>query len=423
LFQGHIRLAGVRKKEGDRVGLPACIPYDECSLGFFVAWEAVVAAGSSFPWEQSRVARWFRFVEKKRGQRRTGSPLVGVAGEVAFCGALFFVGTLLLSVLITAQLVDPDPAQLSLGVGWWLLVLLGVSTCVLGGGGLIWVVVRVGTSQERRSALARRAAEIELLAQTVPWPREYPTLPPLEGLTNSPGTILAYRLPPAQSPGWQLLAAALFAMLWNAVVCLLTVSVIRGHLAGRPAWVWTLLLVPFWGVGFWSIRALLRLVLLHSGAGRTTVEISDLPLVPGQTYELVVCQHGPGTLQRLQIWLVCEEEATFTQGTDIRIERRAVWRDLVWEGRDLVLEAHTPWVQHCRLKVPPLAMHSFQSEHNAIRWSVVVCGQPPRWPAFERGFPVVVYPGPATKQAATGPSASRAGREWADPSLIAGLRA
>jgi hypothetical protein len=369
------------------------------------------------------VARWFRFVEKKRGQRRTGSPVVGVVGEVLFCGALFFLGTLLLSVLITAQLVAPDPAQFSLGVGWWLLVLLGMSIAVLGGGGLIWVVLRVGTSQERRSALARRAAEIELLAQTVPWPRQYPTLPPLEGLTNSPGTILPYRLPPSQTPGWQLLAAALFAMLWNAVVCLLTVSVIRGHLAGRPTWGWTVLLVPFWGVGFWSIRALLKLVLVHSGAGRTTVEVSDLPLMPGQTYDLVVCQHGQGTLQRLQVWLVCEEEATFTQGTDIRIERRVVWRDLVWEGRDLVLEAPAPWVQRCLLKVPPQAMHSFQSEHNAIRWSVVVCGQPPRWPAFERGFPVVVYPGAATMQAATGPREERAEREQTVAPWIAGLRA
>lgn len=369
------------------------------------------------------VARWFRFVEKKRGQRRTGSPLLGVAGEVAFCGGLFLVGIFLLSLLVTAQLVDPDPAQLGLGVGWWLLVLLGLSASVLGGGGLLWVVLRAGTSQERRSALARRAAEIDLLVQTVPWPRQYPTLPPLEGLTNSPGTILAYRLPPAQSPGWQLLATTLFAMLWNAVVCLLTVSVIRGHLAGRPGWLLTLLLVPFWGVGFWSIRELLKLVLVHSGVGRTTVEISELPLVPGREYELVVSQHGQGTLRRLEVWLVCEEEATFTQGTDIRIERRVVWRGLAWEGRELVLEAAAPWVQRCVLAVPPLAMHSFQSEHNAIRWSVVVRGEFPRWPAFERGFPVVVYPGPATVQQAGGMSAARPTLRPTEATWMAGVRA
>jgi len=41
---------------------------------------------------------------------------------------------------------------------------------------------------------------------------------------------------------------------------------------------------------------------------------------------------------------------------------------------------------------PAGAMHSFASEHNAIRWRIVVRGQPERWPVFVRVFPVIVYP-------------------------------
>ena len=41
------------------------------------------------------VARFFRFVEKKRGERRTGSNLLGSLGEAVFCGSLFLLGTLL----------------------------------------------------------------------------------------------------------------------------------------------------------------------------------------------------------------------------------------------------------------------------------------------------------------------------------------
>ena len=37
-------------------------------------------------------------------------------------------------------------------------------------------------------------------------------------------------------------------------------------------------------------------------------------------------------------------------------------------------------------------MHSFASEHNALRWRLVVQGVPARWPAFVRVFPVAVYP-------------------------------
>ena len=38
-------------------------------------------------------------------------------------------------------------------------------------------------------------------------------------------------------------------------------------------------------------------------------------------------------------------------------------------------------------------MHSFQSPHNVVRWSFMVHGEPESWPAFERRFPLVVYPG------------------------------
>ena len=44
------------------------------------------------------MARFFRFVEKKRGERRTGSNWIGSLGEAIFCGSLFLLGTLLLGV-------------------------------------------------------------------------------------------------------------------------------------------------------------------------------------------------------------------------------------------------------------------------------------------------------------------------------------
>jgi hypothetical protein len=40
-------------------------------------------------------------------------------------------------------------------------------------------------------------------------------------------------------------------------------------------------------------------------------------------------------------------------------------------------------------------MHSFASEHNAVKWRVVVIGRPERWPAFIRVFPLVVFPADA----------------------------
>jgi hypothetical protein len=342
------------------------------------------------------VARFFRFVEKKRGQRRTGSNLVGSLGEAVFCGSLFLLGTLLLSIILGAYLARPTPEQFAIGVGGWLLILITSSSVILGGGGLIWTVLRVGTSAERRSAMATHAAGIDLVQQTVPSPRNYPTLPACEGLTNSPGIELAYRLPPSQSPVWRLLAMAIFAMLWNIVICPLTVSIIGGHVAGRHDWLLTLLLIPFWLVSFWTIREFLRLFVLHTGLGTTTVEISDLPLVPGREYQVSIAQNGHVNMKLLQVALVCEEEATYHQGTDIRSEVREVYRQPCFERRNFRIEPAAPFSDSFTIAVPAAAMHSFHSQHNVVRWKLVVLGEAEAWPAFERGFPLVVYPGQGT---------------------------
>jgi len=344
------------------------------------------------------VARLFRFVEKKRGQRRTGSNLVGSLGEAVFYGTLFVLGALSLSALLANQLLDPDPGAFAIGVGKWLFLLLMASFVLLGGGGLIWAVLRIGISAERRSALANRAVDLDLVRQTVPRPRNYPTVPPFDGLVNSPGIELAYRLPPTHSPGWQLLAITIFSLLWIGVVCFFTVWTISGTLAGQPKWLLMALLVPFWGVCYWAVREFLQLLLLHSGVGATTVEIADLPLAPGHEYQVVVAQNGQVTLKRLELWLVCEEEATYTQGTDVRAEVRQVFRQLFFERHDLRVEAGAPFQEQCAITVPATAMHSFQSPHNAVRWKLMVHGEAEGWPEFERGFPLVVYPGEATQQ-------------------------
>jgi hypothetical protein len=346
------------------------------------------------------VARVFRFLEKKRGQRRTGSNLLGGVGEAVFCGSLFLLGTLALCIIIGAHLAQPDPDRFTFGRGGWLLILVSSSAVFSGASGLLWTVLRLGTSIERRSAMARRAADTDFVHAAAPRPRNFPTLPPFDGLTNSPGIELAYRLPSAHTPGWRLLATTVFAMLWNFVVCLLTVSVFSGHIAGRHEWLLTGLLVPFWFICYWSVRSFLQLLVVNSGMGQTKIEISDLPLMPGREYQIAIAQHGHVAMKSLELALVCEEEATFTQGTDIRIEVREVYRQSCLVRRTFRIEPERPFVETCGLSVPATAMHSLHAPHNVIRWKLVVHGEPEKWPAYDRAFPVVIYPGEATMRAA-----------------------
>ena len=354
------------------------------------------------------MARFFRFLEKKRGSRRTGSNLLGSVGEAAFCGAMFLLGTVSLTALIATEVVEHHPESFALGLGRWLLILVMAAFVLLGGGGLIWSAFRVGTSAERLNVIARQATDIDLIQEALPRPRHYPTLPPYDGLTNSPGIDLAYRLPPSESPGWRLLATTVFAMLWSALVCVLTYWAIRGHVTGSPDWFLTVFLVPLWGVSAWSIRYFLQLMVLHTGMGMTTLEISDLPLMPGRTYQVALAQHGHIRMNNLQLWLVCEEEATYQQGTDIRTERREVASQPVFEQHDFEITPALPFVASCDVAVPASGMHSFHSPHNSISWKLVVRGEAAGWPAFERGFPVVVYPGETTMHLELGSNVARA---------------
>jgi hypothetical protein len=127
-------------------------------------------------------------------------------------------------------------------------------------------------------------------------------------------------------------------------------------------------------------------------------------------------------MKSLQLWLVCEEEATFTQGTDIRTEFREVFRQPCFERREFRIEPGLPFQETCTVAVPATAMHSFHSPHNAVRWQLVVQGEAEGWPGFARGFPIVVYPGDATAHVEIGSQVARQAQQAPDLAT-AGVRA
>ena len=126
--------------------------------------------------------------------------------------------------------------------------------------------------------------------------------------------------------------------------------------------------------------------------GPTSVEVSNQPFYPGCVYDVFVTQAGRLSVHSLQLVLVCEEEAIYRQGTDVRTELRRVHQQQVFRTEGFEIVPPAPFERLCRLEVPDNAMHSFKSSHNAIRWKLVVQGDVSRWPPFERDFPVVVYP-------------------------------
>ena len=160
-----------------------------------------------------------------------------------------------------------------------------------------------------------------------------------------------------------LFAATAFFLVWNGIAAVLVVG---GHQEScgqqHPDWFLSVFVLPFLAIGIWATYYFVQQMLLHTGIGPTTVEISDHPLRPGQRYTAVPVTGGPiCTLRSLELSLVCDEETTYRQGTDIRTDRCRVhadsgvcgggFQDRAEQG---VSSANANWW------FPKMVMHSFR---------------------------------------------------------------
>jgi hypothetical protein len=211
-------------------------------------------------------------------------------------------------------------------------------------------------------------------------------------ITNSPGTVLAFRLPVSGATAWGLFVTLLTCIFWNGVVSIFAGIAINGHRSGNPDWHLTLFVVPFALVGIALVLFFVRKFLATTGIGPTLVEISDQPLYPGQRYRLFLQQFGRLKINRLEVLLVCEEETTFRHGTDTRMESRLVAQQALMLCQDAEVRHGVPLETDCDLEVARGAMHSFKSQHNEVNWKIQVRLDVAGWPPYERSFPVIVYP-------------------------------
>jgi hypothetical protein len=354
-----------------------------------------------------------RLFGKKRGERRTGSPEWGRVTEAVLSGCLLAAG-LVHGTVVVAGVVRPswrigfgvpvnegEASPASLWV-WLLGLLLPLVLLLLGVTGLIRSFRGWGRSEERRAAMGRLPDLLAPVAGAIE-AAGLPTIPAFDHLTNSPGTTLAYRLPTENAEGWSLVAAGLFAGSWNAM---LAVFVVGGGLglrsaAGDP--LMAVMLVAFGSVGVGSILLFIRRFLAAHAIGPTHLEVSSMPLEPGERCHLRLTQSGSCTLREIAVRLELEEQSTYRQGTDVRIERRVIARIPLAGWQDLRIGPATRFDGDAEASVPAAAMHSFVSEHNCVSWRFVVEGVPGaaaggrRWSlsrarTFERAFPIVVVP-------------------------------
>lgn len=316
---------------------------------------------------------------------------VGSLGEALFFASFFLIGVVCLTTIVLWQFVSPSTQVVRIGYGFWLLTTVSAACMVLGAVGFWYRVLKVATSDEHREVISQRGI--------VPRPKQAgskaifpPSVPPLTPFTDSPGAKLAYRLPCEWQGTSALVAYGLFAMCWNAMMAVFAVFAIGGVLKGDIQYRLFALLIPGIYIGLRSGNLFLKSYIQALGIGSTTVEIEDLPLVPGHKYKLLLVQYGRLVIKKLSIRLVCEEESTYHFGTDIRTERQIVRQQMILDQGRSRIDWGRPLELECEISIPADAMHSFQSLHNAIHWKIIVEGEANRWPSYCRNFPVVVYP-------------------------------
>lgn len=332
--------------------------------------------------------------------------------EAAFAAALLLAGVVLLVLNITLAVIQPASQRLHVSVEVFSLqLILSAALIVIGASWIAWLLWHVGVSAERRGAIASRAHELELLKELRQRREDLPTVP-RDRYPPRAGRVLGFRLTPSPRNVWGLLMAATFSIVLVAlgtVLILIVINAFRPPLTwideleqrfGNPdlgripnrTWFAAALSIPICLAACWSIYQFFRQLLKLTGIGTTSVEISGYPLLPGKSYDVFLSQTGRVRLKLLDVSLVCQEEATYNQGTDIRTERTTTVEIQLFRRRGVSIRRGKPFETEFCLKIPDGAMHSFKSQNNRVQWKIIVTGKAKNWPRLRRNFTVSVYP-------------------------------
>lgn len=310
--------------------------------------------------------------------------------EAALAGLLVLSGVILLAITITLTAMFSTPHELYISVGYLSLrIILAVLLITVGSYFIISLLWKVGVSRERREALVNRAGEIDMLNEFRRRREDLPTVPievPLQG------NVLPFRLRCSQRNLWSLISSAMMSVALVAIASILFPTAIATGPTANPRSVALVFLPVICIAATWFLYRFFRQLLKLTGIGPSSIELSQYPLFPNSNCKMRLFQPGRIRLKVLTVWLVCQEEATFDEGTDIRTERRDVFRDRLFRKRSVDVTPDSPFVAEFDLELPDRAIHSFRSANNRIQWKIIVQAEAKNWPTLNRTFRLSVYP-------------------------------
>lgn len=293
---------------------------------------------------------------------------------------------------------DPiNPANVvvvrDLSVWSWLLLCVPAAVAAFGGYKLVRTALAARQSVERRaqSGTVTTVQDKSRFAGRQSGGGGFPAVPAIDDIMNSPGTHLAYRLPSDGTSTWRTSGLAAMAIFFGIVLIVLLSSALASADRASRRIAEIGFVIPLIAVQIVLSRHAFRQWLRSTSSGSSRVEVSEHPFFPGEQYQIMLVQTGKMKVRRLEVQLLCQEEATYSPGTDTRIARETVHRDVLWRRDFLEIRLGAALEIPFDLRIPEGAMHSMVAEHNRVDWFILVRIRTAAG-GFDRRFPVCVYP-------------------------------
>lgn len=339
--------------------------------------------------------RWFSHIlSGRKAFRRRNRRWWAALTEALFAGSLVIAGIVLFVVFLTWAVLYSTPTELYIsGYSFAVQIVLALSLIVIGMYRVLVTIWKVGASDERRNAIVARAGEIELFNEIRRRREDTPTVP-LEKHRPIRGERLPFQLVPSRRNMWGFGSSAIISFLFVPLATILILTSVAAFERSRPDWLATILAIPISLAAIWSIYNVFQKLLALTAIGPPQLEVSRFPFVAGEQYQFHLTQPGRMRLKLVDVLLVCQEEATFNEGTDVRTEKKIVYESRLLRKRGVDAKPSEPFVSEFEMTIPPAAMHSFKSSNNRITWKIVIRSVASGWPRQERNFVISVLPRP-----------------------------
>ena len=323
-----------------------------------------------------------RIWQTKESAPSQRAQMLGVLGELVFYNVLFLLGVIALGFLIF---------QFEQRIQHFFLLLAIISFLVIGGRGIIGILSSSKLAGRRLLQVRRIQRTGRTLLGEIQ--DHLPYVPSHDVYSDSHGTHFQYRLDRVKSDFWSMLAIACFSFTWAGVSVFLLLMCVDSLSDGFwNNWIlWTCLLSSV-ATCAWSARYFFVQLKVITSVGPTILEIDTHPLQPGLSFNCMVRQTGMLSVKSLRLYLVCEELASFHQGTDVRTEVAEVYNEQVAIEKNFQIALNEAFTLITPVQIPERAMHSFRSSSNAIQWKLVVLARFKTHSTIRRQFPIIVHP-------------------------------